>query len=111
MDILNILSESESLYNKQFKDTAVLRANGVWLFFDNFTADSPLLSSQVIPWHLFTLRYLLLNESAYNFEPGPRLHMICLSYISHKGKSHFRRATLYTEQANRLFRDDLITHV
>ena len=33
-------------------------------------------SSQIIPWgqvNLNQLRYPLLNESAYNFEPGPRL--------------------------------------
>ncbi len=91
MAILNILSASETLYHKRLR--RYIHFKGAWPFsailhrIDNF---SQFPSYSLGSNYLKSAEISSPNESAYNFEPGPRL--ICLAPLlvnySQVRKSH-----------------------
>ena len=73
MAILNILSASESLYHKWLRRYIHFKGRGRGHFRQFRKGLTTFHSSQVIPWGLKSVEISSSNESAYNFEPGPRL--------------------------------------
>ena len=75
MAILNILSASESLYHKRLRRYIHFkgRKKGRGHLRQFCTGFTTYHSFQIIPWGQITLNQLRYPQSAYNFEPGPRL--------------------------------------